>query len=436
MNHTGRSACSRSTLRLAAWAVLVALLSGCQQTLMMMPTPEVMRTGEVDVFQKTPEWERTLEIPVVYATNRLPDKRMDERGYTRKFDDRLRLGVARIRVGDDPDASWDELYEASLDPDRGLDVPLKLVRVNEYVLLEPGTDPAQPGEAALELIGALNDYLAESEDPDLLIFVHGANNNFYRSIGQAAQYRHFTGRHTAVLAFVWPSMENILRYGADVKHAEQAAPMLADLLAMVGVHSNARHINLLGYSLGATVVSNALEDLRRRHAERPAAEVREKLRLGEIYFAAPDVDFERFVDQLYVYEDIVGRVTMTINMEDSALGFSAMVQGKSRAGRPDTDELTTEQTNRLLRATRSPRFDVIEVSEAIAPYEALKAHDYWYNNPRVSTDVLLQMLSHETPDKRGLEKYVTDKGYKIWIFPQNYQERSLEAVRRMRSERE
>jgi len=422
------------TARLPILALVAILLSGCQQTLMLMPTPEVMRTGEVDVFEKTPEWERTLEIPVVYATNRLPDKKINERGYTRKFDDRLRLGVARIRVGDDYGAGWDELYAASLDPDRGLDVPLRLVRVDEYVRIDPGTDPARPGSPTLELIGALNEYLAASEDPDLMIFVHGANNNFYRSIAQAAQYRHFTGRHTAVLAFVWPSMENILRYGADVENAERSSPLLADLLEIVAAHSNARYINLLGYSLGAKVVSNALEDLRQRHPDRPASEIRERLRLEEIYYAAPDVDFERFVDQLFFYEDIVGRVTMTINMNDSALGFSAMAQGKSRAGRPDANELTIEQTNRLLHATRSPRFDVLEVSEAIAPYEAFSAHDYWYNNPRVSTDVLLQMLSHQAPDKRGLDSYQTEKGFQIWVFPKNYQERSVQAVRRMTDE--
>ena len=423
-------------LYLAVCVATLALLSGCQKPLMMMPTPEVMRTGEVDVFEETPEWERTLEIPVVYATNRLPEKQIDERGYSRKFDQQLRLGVARIRVGDKPDASWDELYAASLDPDRGLDVPLRLVRVEEYLTLEQGTDPANPGEPALKLLAALDEFLTASPDPDLLVFVHGANNNFYRSIGQAAQYRHFTGRHTAVLAFVWPSMENILRYGADVKHAEEAATLLADLLEIVALNSKARNINLLGYSLGAKVVSNALEEIRRRRAEEPAPEIRERLRLGEIYYAAPDVDFERFVDQLYAYEDIVGRVTMTINMNDSALGFSAMAQGKSRAGRPDADELSIEQTNWLLRATRSRRFDVVEVSEAIAPYEAFDAHDYWYNNPRVSTDVLLQMLTHETPDRRGLDSYVTENGYEIWVFPENYQDRALEAVRRMAADLE
>ena len=413
---------------------LAFLLGACQSALYLMPTPEAFRTGEIDIFEETPDWERDLTIPVVYATNRLPSNDLNKKGYSKKFDESLRLGIASVFVGDDPAAQWEDLYAISTIEERPEEVPLRLHQVNEYFVVSPAMDADEKARKLDELFVALNGLLAEYSDPDLLIFVHGANNNYYRSIGQAAQYRHFSGRHTVVLAFVWPSMENILRYGADVKNAKAAAPLLTKLIELTAKKTDARYINLLGYSLGAKVVTNALDQLRNDNRDEDAAELKARLRIGEVYFAAADVDFQRFVQQLKNYQDIVGRVSLTVNMDDSALGFSAFAAGVSRAGRPDTDELSEEETRWLIEATRTPNFDVIEVGTAIAPYEAFKAHDYWYNNPRVSTDIIMQMLTHAPPAERGLDRYETPGGYEIWVFPEDYQQRSIAAARALREQ--
>ena len=46
------------------------------------------------------------------------------------------------------------------------------------------------------------------------------------------------------------------------------------------------------------------------------------VRLGEVYFPAPDADFRTFVDQLQVYHGYPKRVTVTVNMRDSVLVLS------------------------------------------------------------------------------------------------------------------
>ncbi|MDJ0926251.1 MAG: alpha/beta hydrolase [Gammaproteobacteria bacterium] len=423
----------RQSFRVLASLLAACLLGACQSTLYLMPTPAAFRTGEVSPFESTPEWERNLTIPVAYATNRLPANDLDRNGYSRQFDDSLRLGITRIFVGDDPDARWEDLDAISTIEERPEDVPLRLHQVTEYFELSPEMKADVGAAKVEELFTALNELLAEHEDPDLLIFVHGANNNFYRSTAQAAQYRHFSGRHTVVLAFVWPSMENILRYGADVRNAMAAAPLLAQLIELTATRSNARYINLMAYSLGAKVVTSALEELRNNNRDEDPAELKARLRIGEVYFAAADVDFQRFVQQLQSYKDIVGRVSLTVNMDDSALGFSAFVAGVSRAGRPDTDELTAEESRWLIEASRTENFDVIEVGTAVAPYAAFSAHDYWYSNPRVSTDIIIQMLSQAPPAERGLARYETDDGYEVWYFPEDYPERSISAVQELRA---
>lgn len=416
------------TARPIALLLLAVTLAACQQAVYLMPTPESLRTGEIDIFEQTPEWERNLTIPVIYATNRLPRDDLNKKGYSRKFDDTLRFGIARVQVGDDLSARWEDLYAISTREARRDEVPLRLQEVTQYFAFGPERDPEDPSPDMLELFAALDGFLAQSADPDLLIFIHGANNNFYRSVAQAAQYRHFTGRHSVVVAFVWPSMENILRYGRDVKNAKASAPMLADLLELVAMHTQARYINLLGYSLGAKVLSDGLFELRSRHQAEEPELLKQRLRIGEVYFAAADISLQRFVSQLSEYRDMVGRVSLTINMNDSALGFAQFAHGRSRAGRPDAGELSAEETRELIEASKSSRFDVVEIGTAVAPYEAFKAHDYWYNNPRVSNDIILQMLSHAPPPERGLERHETPRGFEVWYFPDDYQQRAIAAA--------
>ena len=58
-------------------------------------------------------------------------------------------------------------------------------------------------------------------------YVHGANTSIGRATAQAAQYRHFTGRNSVVLSYLWPSAENFLRFGHDVSKSGQAGPVFA-----------------------------------------------------------------------------------------------------------------------------------------------------------------------------------------------------------------
>ena len=100
------------------------------------------------------------------------------------------------------------------------------------------------------------------------------------------------------------------------------------------------------------------------------------------------------------------------------------------AGTGDTNLLLSEEeSNWLLEASTSPRFDLIEIESAVSPYQALGAHDYWYNNPRVSNDVILQMLIGGAPGERGLERVETPDGAEVWFFPPDYTERAIAAVK-------
>ena len=85
------------------------------------------------------------------------------------------------------------------------------------------------------------------------------------------------------------------------------------------------------YSAGATVGSDGLAMVG-RDAKQPGAVAP---RLGEVYHAAPDADFRGFVDDMRDYADEAQRVTVAVNLGDSALRLSQVINRASRAGRPD-----------------------------------------------------------------------------------------------------
>lgn len=108
------------------------------------------------------------------------------------------------------------------------------------------------------LAAAVNDILARSVDKDIMVYVHGANSSIYRAMAQAAQYRHFTGRNSMVIAFLWPSAENLLFYGTDVRHTQKSAPAFMHLITLLNEYTTAENINILAYSAGSQIVSPGL----------------------------------------------------------------------------------------------------------------------------------------------------------------------------------
>jgi esterase/lipase superfamily enzyme len=411
-------------------AVALVLVSACSTiTVNLMPAPEGFLLENVEAFKGTPEAQRNLIVPVLYATNRVPGKKSkDGSPYGNNYDDTLRMGLAKMRIGDDPSLQWEDLKRLSVQEQREQDLPLRLIDVNETMSLGHGQDLEAPPEDIRMAMDQLNQVLANSRDPDLLIFVHGARNTFYRAVGQASQYRHFTGRNTVVLAFAWPSTGSLLYYGTDVRRARKSARQLADLVELLARHSTARKINILGYSLGGVVVSNALALLREDHADETSAALAKGLRIGEVYYAAADIDTSEFTQQLKAYHEMVDRVTMTVNLNDSVLKMSQFRNRSSRIGRPDADELDSEETKFLIEASATDNFDVIDAVSAVSLFDALEAHDYWYNNPRVSTDVLMKMLFHLGPADRGLKSIVTERGFTVWYFPDDYHQRVSAAI--------
>jgi len=405
-----------------------------------MPPPVAISTGASDPFVGTPEKEKDSNILVGYATNRMPIGAREARFYTRSFDDDLRMGVVTIQIGDGNN-SWDEIRELSNNVAHKGQVLLTLANAREVAALGAGDSLETLSPTMAKMMGDFNQYIERSPSKEITLYVHGANNNFYRSAAHAAQYRHFTGRQSVVLMFSWPSAESIVRYGTDVNNIQQTVPAFLRYLRLLAKHSSARKINILAYSAGATLVNEALAILGEDSSNPDRQSYRDSLRIGTVYFAAPDSDFDDWVKQYRSYQDIVDDVTVTINMEDSVLAMAQTdrsaraadswqdeAPAKSRLGRPDMNEIDTADAEWVVAQTKTSKLDVLIIDPTTIPGIEKGSHAFWYQSPWVSNDAMLNIELHASPASRGLAEHETKRGTHIWYFPADYEDRIFDII--------
>jgi esterase/lipase superfamily enzyme len=419
----------RRTWAMAAATLPTALLAGCQAPpVRLMPTPVPFVRGGVDPFASAGAALAGADVPVFYATNRAALVEQPEPLHLPLPVPTLRLGVAHVRIGDDT-LDWETLHRLSTSADPAQRPILQLQRQAQMAALDADRPVADSPEAQA-FFALVDRALAASPHPELLVYLHGARNTVPRAAAQASQFRHFSGRRMVVLVFMWPSAGSLLRYLTDVANAAATVDDFARLIERLAAHTRARTINVLAYSAGVQVASPALARLAVPRPGESRAQLRERVRLGQVYFAAPDIDTRRFVDETKAYIDLAERVSVAANLNDSALRLSAIVARASRAGRPDPSELSAEQTTFLVDASNALNFDLIYVDPTAIPGLPRRSHAFWYESPWVSGDLLARFLLNAGPQERGLEPAFTPAGTRFWTFPPDFDRRLVEIVRR------
>jgi esterase/lipase superfamily enzyme len=410
--------------RIAVVLAAVWLLGGCSSsTVRLMPTPTLFTGADPGLFEAGTDADREPTFEIFYATNRIPAGPPEAPNYTRERGEQLRFGVATLRVGDGT-KTWESLQQMSTSADEGERPEITLQGTREMAVLDHAAEA--PGPDVEAFFAYVDELLRRGGSRDILIYVHGANTNFERAAAQAAQFQHFQGRDAVVMVFAWPSAGTMLRYRRDVATARSTAPTFARLLEHLSAHTQAAHVNVLAYSAGAMIASPGLA---RAADDATSAAGGGSLRLGEIYYAAPDVDFPVFVDNLPRYEDQVRRVTVALNMGDRALSFAEWFNRVSRAGRPNLADIGPDETRWLVAASGRDELDVLSIRPDELPGLPATSHAFWYDHPWVSSDILLKLRFHAPPRARGLDRNSTEIALAVWTFPTDYPQR-LPAVAR------
>ena len=413
-------------------SAFLVILSGCataDHRLTLMETPVIYHEATIDPFAHLDDAQKTTSAGVFYATNRNPQRSNPDQPYGNGMDTRMHLGRTSIQMGD-ANSQWEHLYRASISPLRNEPVELYLGETNEMASMAPDDylDEDQVLSPRLrEFADAINAELASAKDKDLMIYVHGAKFDFFRSCALTAELDHFAGRDFVGIAFSWPSHQNILTYllGIDVQRAWRSTRCFRSLIRFLSRSTIAKTINIICYSAGGRLVSKALFEMRQMHTDLNPAELKNRYKLGSVIFAAADVSLDDFIHRLPGISELSRQVVVTVSDGDNVLKTASLLMGGGPRMGTDDAELIEEEFA-MSRAIRN--LEIIDLSRGKEDRGFdITGHHYWYRNPWASSDIIFLLRTDLPGHRRGLSP---SELHQVWFFGPDYPVQARDAVRK------
>jgi esterase/lipase superfamily enzyme len=405
----------RAPSRLSAvWvSAFLLYLGGCAaHRPVMMATPVLYKDQRLDFMPRVPPPLRTTEVPVYYATTRAPAKPGDPEHYSNAPGQELRLGVAHVRLGE-PGWTFDQLAASDWTSTVAKPRPGVVERVEE---LGPVPREQTMSEVERQLVARIDARLATLSNPMVVLYIPGYRVSFDDVAVMMGSLSAYLGRG-AMVTFPWPTGQNFWNYLTDCPRAERYIPDIERLIELLS-ETKAQHIDVIAYSCGSALLAQALARLRNLHPELDRAQLARRYRIDDAIFAGSDVDLKTFArDWMPPIMDLASQTIVYYSRRDAALWFSSLVAGASRIGRPNIEELSPRELERL---ANDQRFQGINVTDVRGAHEmgGIRGHGYWYANEWIANDVLVVLRFSFPPAKRCLVP--AGKAKTLWKFPDDY----------------
>ncbi len=407
------------------------LLSGCEDKppsdRPLMATPVLYQAG-VDPFEQVPPERRRSSINLFYATDRAADPNAAF-GYGADPSDVLSLGQCTVEIVPET-RSWLHLSQLSLKPDRTDDLALKLGPVKPEAQIRIASDRSAAHDldpATQRFIDQLNADIRLHPDKMLNIYVHGATMDFDDAMTLAAEFHHFTGRRATWIAFAWPAHPHVYQYalGEDGPRINQSSVHFAQLLELLGQHSDAPAVNIICWSAGSRIVSDALMLLHQRHPDLSPDEIGRFCRLGDIVFCASDESFGDFLTKMKTCHGMLQSITYTVSDGDILLELSSLIHDDAqRVGEADSDDTSALAT--AIQAMNNITVLDVSYQKEQRGFD-ITGHRYWFRNPWVSSDIILDLLTDWPANRRGLDPTSHPQ---VWGMTDRYPGRVQQAASR------
>lgn len=264
--------------------------------------------------------------------------------------------------------------------------PSKLVRVRRVTAL--AADPWRKEIAQM---------LAAVEQPRILLFVHGFAVSFEDAALRTAQLASDLGFEGVPVFYSWPSQGRLTAYVADKESARASVRHLKALLGELAVLAGPAAIDIVAHSMGNEVLLEAMRELR-LEAVAPAW-----ASLHEVVLAAPDVDLERFEQDIAprVLIKAGPRVTLYASAKDLALDVSGWKQYGPRLG--DI-------------AHKVPLVAPMHTIDATAVKTNFLGHSYYGDSATVLSDLFYLLRAGLEPEKRFRLQAVDTAAGRYWRF--------------------
>ena len=253
--------------------------------------------------------------PVWFGTNRKPDPAGD--GFGTQRHDRVTLGRVEVhipeahRFGETGSPFWKRLLRFDLRDDR-----LRVQRIER-----------QPREAFhAEIQAAMQAARDAGEAPHALFFLHGFNVGFDEAAIRAAQIGCDLKVPGATAFFSWPSRGTVTAYPADEATIEASERAITDFLIDFSANCGAQKVHVIAHSMGNRGLLRALERIA------ADAQTRGRVKFGQVFLAAPDIDRDLFIDLAHLYPEHAERTTLYASNRDLPVHASARLHDAPRAG--------------------------------------------------------------------------------------------------------
>ncbi|MBW7961273.1 alpha/beta hydrolase [Bradyrhizobium sp. BR 10261] len=246
-------------------------------------------------------------------------------------------------------------------------------------------------------VTTLKDSLAAADLHDVLIFVHGYNVTFEdaaRRAGQLAVDLKFAGR---TLLYSWASAADTRKYTVDESTIDWSRDHFEAFLQLALGEIGAGKVHVIAHSMGNRAVINTLEGVTSWRLPADAA------KLGQIVFAAPDIDRDRFVQLAAKFKGCAARVTLYASSRDVALLASKFVHGYPRAG--EAGEALTIVDG----------VDTIDASLVDTSLVGLR-HSYFGEKRSILNDMFSLIVQQLAPDQRFDLQAAGDAVRKYWSY--------------------
>jgi len=394
-------------LRCTVAALVVCLAAGCL-TIKPMPTPNLFLGDGADGFDDVPTALQSPTVEVLYATDRLPE--IDKHGdtyYGPLRSPSLALGVATVQMGQSLD--WPELVNLSRVDHDEFDREAVLLKADEFARYPDTQDrltarngivsvraevAAAEAEANERLHAMLSERLALTPRKEVIVFVHGINTAFQNDVVVMAQLWHFMGRFGVPVVYAWPAGRGGLRgYATDRESGEFTVFHLKQFLKAVAECPEVERIHVIAHSRGSDVILTALRELA-EYQRGAGQDLGDALKLGNLILAAPDLDWQVFVERVAAEQllAVADRTTIYLSPDDKAIRLATILfDSGRRLGRLFVSDLSDHQRG-LLSDLRN-----LSVVDARISQGDFFGHGYFYANRAVSSDLILVLRDDRDP---------------------------------------
>jgi esterase/lipase superfamily enzyme len=367
------------------------------------------------------------KVDLLFVTDRTPKKSDDgilKYGAGRSAS--VGFGSVIVEIGNE--LSWQELVALSETKLRSTSPPIHITSLNELERF-PATPhtfrvvdgkikkdlkiQAEYNQVASLFRQEINRRMLQTSKKEVLIFIHGFNNDFDSAAASLAELWHFLGRNGVPLLYSWPTAHGgLFGYFVDRESGEFTIFHLKNMLRLLASFPEIEKINILAHSRGSQVMATALRELiieARAGGNNP----RELYRIENLILAAPDLDFD-IVRQRLIAEKVgpaFGRITVYTTDSDKALGLSQTLLGGTRFGQIRVEDLG-EREQAIFKTVKNVSFiDVLGVQSFIG-------HAYYLDNPSTSSDIIRTINSRAEPGSP--ERPLNHRMLNFWEMPAEY----------------